>query len=158
MFFGGIIFFNNEINLIFSPLREINGEPGKRMVLDTMIFHLFVLMNLFNQINCRVLDPNEINIFRSLFNNVYFWIVLIAEVFIQQLLINAASSRLGSALIGTAPLTYNKQLICWILGSLSLVVNVISKYIPEDLIKFSDYFDIETENRNDKFNRIFEYA
>jgi hypothetical protein len=83
MFFGGIIFFNNEINLIFSPLREINGEPGKRMVLDTMIFHLFVLMNLFNQINCRVLDPKEINIFRSLLNNVYFWIVLIAEVFIQ---------------------------------------------------------------------------
>ena len=83
MFFGGIIFFNNEINLIFSPLRESNGKPGKRMVLDTMIFHLFVLMNLFNQMNCQFLDPKEINIFRSLFNNVYFWIVLIAEVFIQ---------------------------------------------------------------------------
>jgi hypothetical protein len=35
---------------------------------------------------------------------------------------------------------------------------VISKYIPEDLIKFSDYFDIETENGNEKFNRIFGYA
>jgi len=82
MYFGGIIFFNNEINLIYTPLRLKNGKPSSRLVLDTMIFHTFVLMNLFNQINSRITNSKETNIIKSLFNNAFFWVVIIVELFI----------------------------------------------------------------------------
>jgi len=60
MYFGGIIFFNGEINLIYTPLRLKNGKPSSRLVLDTMIFHTFVLINLFNLINnSRIFNSKE---------------------------------------------------------------------------------------------------
>ena len=37
-------------------------------------------MNLFNMINCRIVEPKEINIFMSLFNNKWFWIVIFFEI------------------------------------------------------------------------------
>jgi hypothetical protein len=45
----------------------------------TIIFHTFVLMNLFNQLNSRKLGWAEFNIFDSFFNNWTFLIVLVAE-------------------------------------------------------------------------------
>lgn len=56
MYFGNLIFFEESFNLIYTPLRSPEGEPTKRLVLDTICFHTFILMNLFNMINCRVVD------------------------------------------------------------------------------------------------------
>jgi hypothetical protein len=44
--------------------------------------------------------------------------------------------------------------VCWVLGSLSLLVNLLLKHIPEEIFKFTDYIDIETEEGNEHFNRI----
>jgi len=44
------------------------------------MFHTFVLMNLVNQINCRIIAQNEINIFKTLFNNYIFLIVFFLEM------------------------------------------------------------------------------
>ena len=41
----------------------------------------------------------------------------------------AAHSALGSALLGTAPLSWQMQLTCWILGFMALPVNVVLKKI-----------------------------
>jgi hypothetical protein len=64
-------------------------------------------MNIFNMINCRVVDKDEINVFKTLFNNYIFWIILAIEITIQQVMINQGSMKLtiGSALLGTGPLT-----------------------------------------------------
>jgi len=81
MFFGGLIFFEETPNLIYTPLRDPSTLRGtERLILDTICFHTFVLMNLFNMINCRIVDKDEINIFKTLFNNIYFWIVFIIEI------------------------------------------------------------------------------
>jgi hypothetical protein len=48
MYFGGLIFFQKPFNLIYCPLLDENGEKTDRMVLNTIMFHTFILMNRFN--------------------------------------------------------------------------------------------------------------
>lgn len=56
-------------------------QTGK-MDLNTLCFNTFLLMNIFNMMNCRV-NTNEINIFANLFNNMYFWVIVAFEFFVQ---------------------------------------------------------------------------
>ena len=104
MYFGGLMFFKDGVNLIRAPTRSKDSAGSDRLKIDTICFHTFILMNLFNQINCRVLDANEINVFKTLLNNPMFWFVLAGEVLLQQLMIDLGSTTLGSALFGTAEL------------------------------------------------------
>ena len=121
--------------------------------MDTIIFHTFILMNLFNQINCRVVDAREINVFKTLFNNPIFWVVMAFEFAIQQLMINAGSTTLGSALLGTAEMTQGQTITCWGFGLFSLVVNVALKQIPLENFAFVRYIDLETDNKDEFINR-----
>jgi len=84
MYFGGLIFFEESFNLISGELRDPDTQKAApRLVLDTICFHTFILMNLFNQINSRVVDANDINVFRTLLNNGLFWLVLAFEIAVQ---------------------------------------------------------------------------
>uniref|UniRef100_A0A7S3IHV2 Cation-transporting P-type ATPase C-terminal domain-containing protein n=1 Tax=Strombidium inclinatum TaxID=197538 RepID=A0A7S3IHV2_9SPIT len=158
MYFGEFVFFDDSFNLITTPLRDGDGNPTNRMVLDTMCFHCFILMNMFNQINCRVIDGKELNVFKTLFNNPMFWIVFIGEMVVQQLMINASNSTLGSALLGTAPMSVNLQITCWAIGAFSLVVNVILKQIPIENFSFTRHIDLESENSDEFINKYMAKA
>ena len=74
-------------------------------------------------------------------------------------MIELAESPLGSAIIGTAPLTQNQKITCWVLGALSLAVYPAMKQIP--VAKFASlekFLDLEEEETmGGKFlNRINE--
>ena len=61
-----------------------------------------------------------------------------------------AQFPLGSALLGTAPLTWNMQLTCWILGFTALPVNVVLKKIPlAPFQKFAALIDLESPGKED---------
>lgn len=64
MYFGGLIFFTESFNLVIAPGQPDTAENIKwkenRMQLDTICFHTFILMNLFNSINCRLVDTKEV--------------------------------------------------------------------------------------------------
>lgn len=63
-------------------------------------------------------------------------------------MINLSETQLGSALLGAGPLNFNMQLTAWILGSLSLVVNVALKQIPLENFTFIEkHVDLESEKR-----------
>ena len=85
MYFGVFIFFDETFNLVTTPPRVKIEETGvmeitNRLTLDTICFHTFILMNIFNSINCRVVDANEINIFKTLFNNPMFFVIFAFEI------------------------------------------------------------------------------
>jgi Ca2+-transporting ATPase len=64
IFFGSLIFFETSFNLVMEPLRRQDDHEGTdRLKLNTILFFTFILMNLFNQINCRSLDKDNINVF-----------------------------------------------------------------------------------------------
>jgi len=48
MYFGGMIFFDEPLNLVTAPKRDELLNPTPRLELDTIIFHTFILMSLFN--------------------------------------------------------------------------------------------------------------
>jgi len=60
MYAGPFLFFEKTFNPINAELRysdgPLKGEPTDKMRLNTMVFHTFVLMTLFNMINSRVID------------------------------------------------------------------------------------------------------
>jgi len=158
MFFGNMMFFEESFNLVREPYRNSEGEPTDRLILNTICFHTFILMNWFNTINCRNVDPNELNVFKTIFNNPFLWLVMIFEIIITEAMIKAGSSTLGSALLGTAPLTTNMNIVCWVLGAFSLVINVLLKQIPLSKFRFAEKIDLESGNKNGFIDNMFSKA
>lgn len=84
------MFFEKSFNLITEPPRNELLGPTDRLRLDTIMFNTFILMNLFNQINCRIVDSDEkseMNIFKTLFTHLTFIVVLGGEFFVQYTII-----------------------------------------------------------------------
>lgn len=154
--FGTFMFFEHSFNVVTEPLRNANGIPSERMALNTIVFHTLILMNLFNQINCRVVAEKELNVFKTLFNNKFFWIVFLIELGVQNYMMFASSSPLVSALLGTAELTTGQIITCYCLGVSTLIVYPIIQFIPLDLFKkVVEKIDLETEEAEDNFaNKI----
>ena len=117
-------------------------------------------MNLFNSINCRLVDTKEVtqmNVFRTLFNNLTFWIILAVELVIQDVMIRAGSWGLGSAIVGTAELSQGMSMTCWVFGGMSLIVNLIIKQIPIEYFEFTDKINLETE-KDQAINKYINYG
>lgn len=59
------------------------GGPTNKWRKDVATFHTFMLMNIFNMINCRVVNQHQDNVFKTLFNNKIFWFIFIVELAAQ---------------------------------------------------------------------------
>ena len=90
----------------------------------TLIFHTFVFMQIFNEINARKLGDKEYNVFQGFFNNFLFIGIILATVGIQ-----CAMVEYGGASVRTIPLTYEQHLICIGIGMFSLIHGFIVKAI-----------------------------
>jgi P-type Ca2+ transporter type 2B len=53
----------------------------------TLIFHTFVFMQVFNEINSRKLGEKEYNVFQGFFNNLLFIVVIILTIIVQCLMV-----------------------------------------------------------------------
>ena len=89
----------------------------------TMIFNIFVLYTLLNQLNCRVVDGSK-NIFARLSNNPLFIIIEIFEFIIQFVIIEFWHTVFKATKNG---LTCQQWLICILLSTLTLVLDYILK-------------------------------
>ena len=54
------------------------------------------------------------------------------------MMIKSGNSTLGSALLGTAPLTTGMHVACWVFGLFTLVINFVSKLIPLNKFAFTE--------------------
>lgn len=55
MYFGPLMFFDESYNLVKTTTLK-GGKPTDKMQINTMIFTTYIWMNLFNQINSRVVE------------------------------------------------------------------------------------------------------
>ena len=95
----------------------------------TLMFHTFVLMNLFNQINCRKLGLKDFNIFERFINNFWFIAVLAGEFVAQWFIV-----EIGGVIFRTTSLPLGLHLVALCLGAGSLAVGAALKFIPEELV------------------------
>jgi len=102
-------------------------DPAKG-VHYTLFFQIFVLLQVFNQINCRKLKKDEYNVFQGFFNN---WLFLIVEIF--TIIIQFIIVQLGGSFTKTSPLSLEQHLICLAFGASSLVIGLVLKLIPESV-------------------------
>ena len=88
----------------------------------TMIFNVFVLMHLFNEINCRKIH-GEKNVFRGIFTNPLFygiWIVtLVAQIDLVQY---------GSYAISCVALTFEQWILCLLFGVTVLLWHQVKRF------------------------------
>ena len=113
--------YSNYDNLS-KAFKQYNKNQGAPVQL-TMIFNIFVLYTLFNQLNCRVIDGNK-NIFTRIGNNSLFIIIEIFEFVVQFIIIEYWNVIFKATKNG---LTIYQWGICILFSSLSLLLDFILK-------------------------------
>lgn len=93
----------------------------------TIIFNTYVMMQLFNEINCRMLN-GELNVFSGISRNKYFVGIWLTTIGLQCLFTNIGGPVVGCSSKG---LTAGQWAVCMILGAgvipWQLFVNVVSR-------------------------------
>jgi len=97
----------------------------------TCVFNVFVLCQLFNEINARKLN-GEFNVFSRLFTNIVFVGVMIFTNVMQFIIV-----QYGGHFTSTAPLSLNQWLLCFGIASLGIVVGFMVKLLPAPVEKVS---------------------
>ena len=109
----------NNLSKAFKLYNKRHGAP----VQLTMIFNIFVLYTLFNQLNCRIVDES-FNIFARIKNNKLFIFFELFEFVVQFIIIEFWNVIFKATKNG---LTYQQWGMCIFLSSLSLVVDFLLK-------------------------------
>lgn len=86
----------------------------------TIFFHCFVMMQLFNEINCRKVSLSQVNVFSNFFNNWMFQFIF-ATTFLVQL----GMVQFGGEYVKCAKLSFKEHLICIGVGVSALVVGIL---------------------------------
>ena len=107
------------LSAAFKLYNQRQGSP----VQLTMIFNIFVLYTLFNQINCRVVDGSK-NIFARLKNNPLFIIIEIFEFIVQFIIVEYWNVVFKASKNG---LTCHQWGVCIILSLSTLILDFILK-------------------------------
>jgi Ca2+ transporting ATPase len=67
----------------------------------TLLFNMYVMMQIFNEINARKIYPDELNPFKGFFSNGFFLFVIIFSVVVQILLV-----EIGYSVVKVVPLSW----------------------------------------------------
>ena len=99
----------------------------------TKIFHTFVFLQLFNQINCRKVGRQDFNVFEEFFHNKYF-IGVLAGTAGFQVLLGTYPWLFGFPHIKENEMDISKWGDCILVGSTTLVASVVLKLLPMSLV------------------------
>ena len=89
----------------------------------TLFFHSFVMLQLFNEFNCRKLELSEVNVFKGIFSNVMFIGIIITTVIVQFFLV-----EVGGEPIRCAPLELYMHVICISIGLSGLLFGLLIRF------------------------------
>ena len=140
LFFGQTIFnIPYEANVPF----YVDGVGSNKTKHYTLIFHMFVFLQVFNEINARKLGAYEYNVFSGFFTNLLFVGVIVGTVIVQCVLV-----QYGGVPVRTTPLTLTEHAICVGVGLLSLVNAVLVKaFLP---VSWFEKLHMKEEAMNDE--------
>ncbi|CAI6273385.1 unnamed protein product [Periconia digitata] len=97
--------------------------------LPSLVFNVFVWMQIFNALNNRRLD-NRFNVFEGITHNWFFIVILLIMIGGQTMIIFVGGKAFEITRINAAQWGYSI-----VLGALSLVIGVIIRLIPDELIR-----------------------
>jgi len=105
----------------------VNDLTGRRTVHLTVVFNVFVWMQIFNEINARKVN-NERNVFQGIHKNWIFWMIIVISVFAQIILV-----QFGGAFASTLALNLQEwgYSIAW--GAGIIFWHQVVLFVPIDL-------------------------
>ena len=121
-----------DLNLAYTEYINVNSNSPHM----TIIFNVFVLYTLFNQINCRVID-DTFNIFIRINKNFFCPAIIVGELILQIIIIEFGGNALKCTERG---LTFSQWLICIGFSFISIILSFIIKLTPIDGI-IQRFFD-----------------
>ncbi len=110
------------LNVAFKEYSNANGGS----VHMSLIFNVFVIYTLFNQVNCRMID-DSLNIFKRVQNSILFIIITIVELGLQVLIVCIGKSVFH---VSNNGLTGDQWGICIGFSAITFVVSIIVKFLP----------------------------
>ena len=111
----------NNLSKAFKLYNKREGGP----VQLTMIFHIYVIYTLFNQLNCRIIDENK-NVFARIKYNLLFLVIEAFEFSMQFMIVEYWNYIFKSSRNG---LSITQWSICFLFASSSLILDFILKFI-----------------------------
>jgi len=118
---------------LWLPHTASSWIPGTEAILEyptpqyTMIFNVFVFMQVFNEINSRKVNT-EMNVFEGIFTNKIFIAVIAITCIVQVLIV-----EFGNVAVMTSPLTWDLWLITIAIGAGELLWGFLIRLIPVPL-------------------------
>lgn len=97
----------------------------QKLIHFTYIFQVFVILQLFNQINSRFIQEGEWNIMKGFFSNKMFIAIFVIEWAMQFVMV-----EIGGAVTKCSPLDTKQNLICLAFGFISIPWGAIIKFFP----------------------------
>ena len=152
------------LSVAFKEYSNSNGGT----VHMSIIFNVFVIYTLFNQINCRVID-DSFNIFKRIHRSLLFPLIALIELALQVLIVCFGKSIFHVANNG---LTGEQWGICFGFSAITFVASILIKLLPIDvfideclkqkdedepnkidLIKITDDLESSTNPSSNKYHR-----
>ena len=131
--------YDNPANL-FLP-QDIELDTGSQKLMHfTIVFQVFVMLQVFNQINARKIEDGQLNVFKDFFNNPMFIVIMVITVTIQLIMV-----EIGGVVTKCAPLNTHQNLYSILVGSSSLFWGLVIKFIP---LKFFQCISIDEKPMN----------
>ena len=143
--FCGLYFAKSNLNLAFEEYTRVNAGSAHMSI----VFNVFVIYTLFNQINCRVID-DSLNIFIRIQNNYFFPIITLCELGLQIILIEFGRDAFKCTERG---LTFIQWLIVIGFSAITFVLSMIIKFIPIDTV-IQKYLDKPSDSRVADINKL----
>ncbi|KAI8835107.1 hypothetical protein BC829DRAFT_493644 [Chytridium lagenaria] len=135
LLFAGPNFFNfTELiaagGMMGADDKKINAQAKlEKELIRTIVFNSFVMMQIFNMINCRRID-NKLNVFKRLFQNPYFYSIFLGVAIVQFFVV-----QYGDIVFSTTDLNVQQWVICCLIGLLSIPWGTVVRLIPDEVFE-----------------------
>ena len=127
IFYGDYIFgVPSDRNLEHFMWNNVNGYHF------TIFFNIFVFMQVFNSINARKLQKDELNVFTGIMGN-WLYILIQSIIIVGQMIL----VTFGGRAVRTHPLSLKQHGVCLFISALTLVWGFIVKLLPIDVTEES---------------------
>ena len=103
------------------------GESAAPTVHYTLVFNVFVMLQVFNEFNSRKIN-NEANVFANIFDNNMFWFIVIGTIVVQLIIV-----EVGGEIMKTASLNWAFIGVSLFLGVLCLLFQQLARTVPPRL-------------------------
>jgi len=124
---------HNTPDMVKSENSEVTVQASNKLYHMTFLFNTFIMMTLFNQVNCRRLGSKEFNIFERILSQKTFILILVIEVLLQLVIVECGQFfKPLAAIFTTTPLPIEMWVTSIVCGLLTWIVAVLVKCTPEE--------------------------